>query len=365
MPVLLMVGAGNIGRGFIAPLFSAAGWRVRFADVDAARIAALNRRGSYRVLEVSPAGDRVCLVAPVEGVDAADTHAMAAAWADCDCAAVAVGIANLPRLAPALAAGLRRRGARPLDLLVCENGADPAGVLRAALAAQGAADAPLGLVRTAIGRMIPASRLPDPLDLAAEPWCHLPVERAAFRGAVPEIPHLEAVDDIAAVLAAKLYLHNGTHAALAYAGAVRGHATIDACMRDAGLVAAVRAAGSEVALALARRFGLDCLPMAQAMLSDLLERYRNHRLADPVARVGRDPWRKLARDDRLLGGLSLCLAQGVEPRALAALTRDGLRWHAASDEPDAARWNDLAAPAPRLAALGVPTDAPLWRLLAA
>lgn len=358
MPTLLQFGAGNIGRGFIAPTFAVAGWRVVFVDVAPAVVAALRGRGGYRLLLVDGAQEAVQEVRGVSVIDGADSAAVAAAVAACDLAATAVGLAVLPRLGAAIAAGLAGRAA-PLDILVCENGARAHDVLRAAILAHapGAADR-LGCVRTAIGRMIPPPLAGgDVLDLRVEPYAHLPVERAAFRGSVPAVPGVEAVGDIDLVQAQKLYLHNLTHACLAYGGHLRGHATIPDCMQDAGLVERTRAAALAVCAALERRHGAG--EASRALLEDLLRRYRNRALADPVARVARDPWRKLAADDRLVGAARLCLEQGVEVAPVAAAIAEACRYSAAADEPRAAAWNALDPEVRLAAAAGLDVRHPL------
>jgi mannitol-1-phosphate/altronate dehydrogenase len=48
-PKVLHFGAGNIGRGFIAPLLVASGYHVVFADVDGDTIDKLNAVDSYTV----------------------------------------------------------------------------------------------------------------------------------------------------------------------------------------------------------------------------------------------------------------------------------------------------------------------------
>jgi mannitol-1-phosphate 5-dehydrogenase len=70
----------------------------------------------------------------------------------------------------------------------------------------------------------------------------------------------------------------------------------------------------------------------RAYADDLLARMVNPFLHDSVARVGRDPERKLAWDDRLVGTLRVALEQGVKPSryafgtaaALAVLDRNTL-----------------------------------------
>jgi mannitol-1-phosphate 5-dehydrogenase len=357
MPLLVQFGAGNIGRGFIAPTMAAAHWAVRFIDVDARRIGALRSRGRYRVTEVDAQRRRVIEVADVGGIDASDREAVDAALAECDLAATAVGLAALPAVARAIAAGLALRvpRGRPLDVLVCENGARAAQELRerilAALPAElrERGDALLGTVRASIGRMIPAATGDDPLDLAVEPYACLPVEHAAFKGPIPEVPHLEARADFDLVLGQKLYLHNLTHACLAYVGHLLSRVLIADCASDVVIAAGARAAGDEAAEALARAYGGDEAARAairdenRHLLDDLFVRYRNPVLADPVARVARDPLRKLAADDRLVGAARLCLRHGVRPDAILEHIRLACLYTPAADEPGAERWLALRA----------------------
>jgi mannitol-1-phosphate 5-dehydrogenase len=373
MPVLVQLGAGNIGRGFIAPTFAAAGWKVVFAEVDRARVLALRQRGRYRVIECDGASRREVEVAPVTAVDATDTAAVVGALVGADLVATAVGLAALPKLAPAIAAALvvrLERGGRPLDVLVCENGAHATESLREAVLERvpaeqrAAADAALGTIRASIGRMIPASTGGDPLDIEVEPYACLPVERTAFRGPVPSVPNLDARADFDLVLGQKLYLHNLTHACLAYAGHRRGLALIADCAADAELAAAARRAGDEAAEALARVYGRDDHERAGIrdenadLLDELFTRYRNPALRDPVARVARDPFRKLAADDRLVGAARLCLRAGVAPVDILEHVLDACAYVPAADEPDAQRWTALRARGP-LALLAAATVLPL------
>ncbi|MFM2091268.1 MAG: hypothetical protein RLZZ127_1757 [Planctomycetota bacterium] len=366
MPTLVQVGAGNIGRGFIAPTFAAAGWRVVFIDVAPAVLAALAERGGYRVLLVDGEQETVQTVTGVSGVNGRDLEAAATAIAGADLVATSVGLGALPHAAPALAEGLRRRPVdRPLDILVCENGAQAHTVLRDLILARlpeserAAADRRLGCVRTSIGRMIPPERSGDPLDIRVEPYAKLPVERAAFRGPVPVVPNLYAKDDFDRVLAEKLYLHNLTHACLAYAGHLRGCATIPDCMQHADLVAEVDQVAQEVALAFSRKWGEDAGAEARMIAADLFHRYRNRALSDPVARVARDPWRKLAADDRLVGAARLCLDQGIRPRAICRAIGLALLYTPASDEPRAAEWLALSPSARLSAAAGLTPEDPI------
>ena len=56
MKLAVIIGAGNIGRGFIGQLFSEAGWEVCCLDVAKPVVDALNEAGSYPLDIVSGTG---------------------------------------------------------------------------------------------------------------------------------------------------------------------------------------------------------------------------------------------------------------------------------------------------------------------
>jgi mannitol-1-phosphate 5-dehydrogenase len=67
---------------------------------------------------------------------------------------------------------------------------------------------------------------------------------------------------------------------------------------------------------LLQRYGPE-LAGDRAELEEIVARFENAELDDPVSRVGRDPLRKLGPEDRLLGAAKLAAEAGVQPRRLA------------------------------------------------
>lgn len=138
---------------------------------------------------------------------------------------------------------------------------------------------------------------------------------------------------------AKLYGHNATHALIGYLGRAKGYTTMAGAGEDAGLMAFARDAFiEESGAALCRRHaGADPLFTAAgytAYADDLLERMVNPHLGDTIARVTRDPRRKLGWDDRLIGTIRVALAEDIEPlryakAAAAALEMLGAEGRAA------------------------------------
>jgi mannitol-1-phosphate 5-dehydrogenase len=121
---------------------------------------------------------------------------------------------------------------------------------------------------------------------------------------------------------AKLYGHNAVHALLGYLANARHLKFMSECAGDARLMALARTAFLEESgrALIQRRSGLDPLftPAGyQAYAEDLLVRMVNPYLRDAVERVIRDPRRKLAWDDRLVGTMRLALDAGVTPTRFA------------------------------------------------
>jgi len=335
-------GAGNIGRGFLGQLYFESGYATTFIDVIEDVVRGLHERRAYPLRTVSDA-DETMWIRNVDALHAANTEAVARVVAEASIGSTAVGVNVLPRIAPLLAQGLARRfedpAAPPLNIIVCENLLDAGPFLRGEIWKHLAPrlhpllDEKVGFVEASIGRMVPvmtdAVKAEDPLLVCVEPYCELPVDAEAFRGEVPAIAHMKPLRNFGAYVERKLFVHNMSHAATAYLGALRGHtfiweAVADPCVRDV-----VEQALDESCRGLHARYGLS-LEELRAHGADLLRRYANRALGDQVARVARDPLRKLGRHDRLVGAACMCIEQGVAPEGIALAAAAAMRY----DPPD-------------------------------
>lgn len=339
-------GAGNIGRSFIGRLFAEAGYRVVFIDVDSRLVSLLNERRSYPVVvKQNDRPDQVRLIGGVSAIDGRDREAVIDVLTQADGMATSVGQRGLQAVLPLLAAALELRAANnapPLDLIIAENLRSGAAWFRqnlGPLLPEGFdLDSRLGLVETSIGKMVPImpqdALNEDPLQLFAEPYDTLIVDRLGFRREVPALAGLKPVNNITAWVDRKLFLHNMSHAALAYLG-YQANPELIYCwqaMEPPAVVDAVRAALLQSAAALNRAYP-DDLPQEElaAHADDLLNRYCNRALGDTLHRVGRDLGRKLAREDRLIGACLLAAKHGLPFDSLVPPIRAALKF-AAPDE---------------------------------
>jgi mannitol-1-phosphate 5-dehydrogenase len=324
-------GAGNIGRGFIAQLFHESGYEVVFIDVIPEIVEALNARHEY-VIRIVGKGAQDVPITDVRAVDGRERETVAAEIAACEVACTAVGAGALKRLAPNLAAGLllrHRQGGGPLNILICENLHDAQDVLRALVAEHLPADerdeilAKTGFVQAVVSRMVPLQTpIQNPkskiqnLDIRVEAYKRLPVDGPAIVGALPPIVGVEPVPNFEAHVERKLYTHNCAHATLGYLGWIREYTYGYEALSDSDIRFTLDKVMEETGTALIRKHGFDPTEHA-AHVADLMERFTNRELGDTCFRLARDPLRKLAPDDRLVGAARLCETQQVKPLALS------------------------------------------------
>lgn len=245
-----------------------------------------------------------------------------------------------------LAAGLQRKIAidgPPAVVYAAENDPHAAAKLEAAVLAMippGAHAAVAAKVRfgdTVIGKMSGIIAPPDTLDgltpitpdsdraFLVEAFNRILVARPGFGADVSFRRGLTVFveqDDLRPFEDTKFFTHNATHALGAYLGQVCGLVTMDQLVAQPGMLPFLRAAMlEEVGPGLRARYaGRDALFSAAgfaAYVDDLLARMTNPYLRDQVARVARDPARKLGWADRLLGAMRLAHGAGVPPQRYA------------------------------------------------
>ncbi|MBE6974333.1 MAG: mannitol dehydrogenase [Ruminococcaceae bacterium] len=335
MKKAVMYGGGNIGRGFIGALLSQSGYEVTFIDVAEPVIRHLQEHGRYPIRIVSTEGHQDVWV---EHVTAANGNLPEAvdAIAECDIMATAVGARILKFIVPNIVAGLRKRWAMnkgPLNIIICENLNDANKILEGMLKDQLSEeekvrfDETVGLVEASIGRMVPVQteemKDGEPMRVCVESYGFLPVDKAAFKGQIPEIKNMVPFEPFDFYIKRKLFIHNMGHATCAYLGDLLGLEYIYEAIAVPEIRILVQNAMQESAMALSGHYGV---PMAglQAHITDLLYRFTNKALKDTCQRVGGDPARKLSPADRLIGSSLLALEEGIAPAYITVGAAAGL-----------------------------------------
>jgi len=337
MKKAIMYGGGNIGRGFIGALLSQSGYEVTFIDVAEPVVKALQENHTYPVRYVSSEGHKDVWIQNVTAVNGNDTEAATDAIANCDIMATAVGARILKFIVPNIVAGLRKRWAMnkdPLNIIICENLMDANKVLEGMLKEQlteeecAKFDETVGLVEASIGRMVPVQteemKDGEPLRVCVESYGFLPVDKAAFKGKVPEITNMVPYDPFDFYIKRKLYVHNMGHATCAYLGDLLGLEYIYQAIDVPEVRILVHNAMLESALALSKKYGASLYDL-QLHITDLLQRFTNAALKDTCQRVGGDPARRLSPAVRLIVAFLSAVEMGITPAYITVGAAAGLK----------------------------------------
>ena len=335
MKKAVMYGGGNIGRGFIGILFSQSGYEVTFIDVAEPVVRALQENKQYPIRVVSTGGHEDVWIKNVTAANGNLPEAVEAI-ANCDIMATAVGARILKFIVPNIVAGLRKRwelGMGSLNIIICENLNDANKILEGMLKAQltdeeqAKFDATVGLVEASIGRMVPVQtdemKDGEPLRVCVERYDFLPVDKAAFKGEIPEIKNMVPYEPFDFYIKRKLFVHNMGHATCAYLGGILGVDYIYQAIAMPEVRVLVQNAMQESAMTLHKHYRAD-LAKLQEHITDLLFRFTNEALKDTCQRVGADPARKLNSTDRLVGSSLLALKEGITPAYISVGTAAGL-----------------------------------------
>lgn len=319
-------GAGNIGRGFIGKLLADAGCEVMFADVNQVVVDALRERGTYDVRVVGESS-RIEKVRNVSAIRSTDPQ-LVDLIAQSDLVTTAVGPALLERIAPSIAAGICQRMAmgetRALNVIACENMVRASTALkdfvfeRVPQAFHAAANTHVGFADSAVDRIVPPASgdETDPLAVTVEEFSEWIVDRTQLKHWQASIPGMELTDNLMAFIERKLFTLNTGHAITAYLGVLHGHDTISEAIANPAIIQTVRAAMEESGEVLIRRYGFDPAKHS-SYIGKILLRFANPWLSDQVQRVGREPIRKLGRNDRLIRPLLGALEYGTAHSELA------------------------------------------------
>jgi mannitol-1-phosphate 5-dehydrogenase len=318
MKKVLHFGAGNIGRGFFGQIYYEAGWEIIFADLAESLIQTLNTNQSYPLWIVGD-HDEHLTIERCSGISLKERESIIQKALSADLISTAVGANNLKKLVPLLKDIIIKKASEDssstINIVIGEN------LLHSSFLLHGWLQETLpekfhpyllsqvGLVETVLSRMVPVVpedvRAKEPLLVMVEPYKTLPVAKKSFRGGLPEIPGFSFVENLKPYEEMKLFIHNLSHAGFAYFGKRCNRLYLWESVKDNDTRRKVEDAFKEVREAISKKHRIS-IEELNAYYQDLLLRFQNQRLGDTVARVARDPIRKLGKNDRIIGAALLC-----------------------------------------------------------
>ncbi len=348
MKKMVLFGAGNIGRSFIGQLFSRSGYEVVFIDIMEPIIEALNKRRSYNVV-IKGDKEEIIKVTNVCGILASDKEKAVEEVSTADIIASCVGNNALPHIIPLIAEGLVRRYERDknlsLDIIIALNMRNAAEYFKKELSKITGNDYPLnslvGLVETSIGKMVPImtkeDREADILQIFAEPYNNLILDKKAFKNPIPDVRGLSPKDNMKAWVDRKLFIHNLGHAAISYLGYLydRKFIYLHEALAVKKLYDRTRETMMQSAEILMKKYpGEFTKKDLEDHIDDLLKRFMSKALGDTIHRVGRDLIRKLGAEDRLAGAIKMGLEHNMNVDKILYALVCGFYFRAADESGD-------------------------------
>lgn len=304
MDIIVQFGAGNVGRGHIGHIFSRAGYKVIFADIDEELISSLRKSGYYTVRLIGKSiREEVVDNFEIYHTER-DKDIILDYLSHSKIISTAVGTNIYLTLAPIIAEGIRRHIPVPCNVIACENFYRSTERLKEEISRH-LTFIPnwIGFPNVEIGRIVPPGGK-DRLTVSVEDYDEFLIEKSAFVGPLLDIKGIEFVDRFDLFWKRKIYTLNMGHAVLGYLGYLKGYVDVSQAIRDSWIREVLVGALDEVK-ALLLILGLEKESIDQ-YLEMALDRFANEKLGDTVYRVGRDPIRKLRPDDRLVGPALEC-----------------------------------------------------------
>ena len=307
MKKAIQFGAGNIGRGFIGALLSKAGYHVVFADVNKEVIEKINEDKFYTIHVM----DVECTEEKIENISGviSTSDDILKEIVEAEIITTAVGPVVLPRIAPTIAKGIQLRkeaGLKSfLNIIACENAIKASSQLEEEVKKHlneeeiKYLEEFVGFPNCSVDRIVPPVKSENILDVVVERFYEWNVEEKAFKGSIPQIEGMNLADNLMAYIERKLFTLNTGHAITAYFGYLKGYNTIDESIKDEVIHDFVKKAMTESGQGLIAKYNFDEEAHLK-YIDKIIGRFKNPYLKDDVARVGREPLRKLNENDRLI-----------------------------------------------------------------
>ncbi|MBP1047706.1 mannitol-1-phosphate 5-dehydrogenase [Enterococcus sp. BWM-S5] len=340
MKTAVHFGAGNIGRGFIGWLLSAAGYEVVFADVNQKVIDAINEKKEYQVVLANEQQDSF-LVKNIRALNSEkDQTQLIREIAKADIVTTAVGATILPYLAETIAKGIKLRSVseQPLTIIACENMIGGSSLLKKEVyqkldeSEQVYAEKHVAFPDSAVDRIVPDQKHDDLLTVTVEPFYEWVVEELPQMDRAPKIPGMTYVPDLTPYIERKLFTVNTGHAVTAYFGYIKNIDSIEDAIHNEKVLFIVRSALEETGALLEKKFQFSHKEH-QEYIDKIIDRFKNPYVSDYVVRVGRSPIRKIGENDRFIQpARQFVEAFNETPKALAIAIAAALKFENPSDE---------------------------------
>ncbi|MFH1318666.1 MAG: hypothetical protein ABIH71_06595, partial [Candidatus Omnitrophota bacterium] len=325
-PQAVVFGIGGIGRGYLGEILNISGYRVAFIDKNEETVKLLNCKGCYelKVYDVNKTTVERVMVNNVKAIALNQKRKVIEIISRVRLVFVATHIAVYKEIAFLVAEGVEKRikdeNFVPVNIIVCSNNSKMADYLRELImehiniSLRKSVNKVLGTADSVNDRIVPYNirylDRNDSLSIVTEPrYYFLEIDREGLKGDITSIKSIEGVrltNNMSFLKERKLFSLNTAHAVCAYLGYLREYTYIHEAIGDPQINKTVRNVLFEITRAMVKKWHLGKDDRDEYIrVEDILGRFSNEGLNDPIVRVARNPVSKLGYDERLMGAVRL------------------------------------------------------------
>lgn len=293
----VIIGAGQTGRGFIAPFIEKSKYNYCFVDKDKSLVERLSKKSSYDVKYYNE--EKSPLTIENKKYYYSESDAAKEVISEADFIITAIGSDNIKDIIPLLSAGikLRSNNEENLSILLCENGIDTKQPLTEARIDANISEA-----------VIFATTLQseeNSLDLYTEDYPNIPYD-ASVQNIVISVDEFVPEDNFSNLIQRKIYTYNFLSAVVSYLGYYKGYKYLSEAAYDRDIELFVERSIKPLNRAISIFYAVGY--KEQQQFSELaIKKFKNKEIVDTISRNIRDTARKLGPTERLVQPLKMSL----------------------------------------------------------
>lgn len=328
---ILIVGAGNIGRGVIGGLFAKADYKLYIYDIMQERMEQLAKQGQYLVERVGADEKERILVKKIQVLDCSDTMDLVQHMEQIDLVACCVYEGAFKNICESLSEAIRKRvksEKENLNVLLCVNALGAPDyfnkhikeLLKDDVDATKYFEKKVGVCQVMVGMAAmpstPELLEEDPFAVTTRLGGHIGVDEEAFKGEFPVVESVNMVKKANAQIYRKVYTGNMKHCMTAFLGHAKGYRYISDCFDDEFIEECINGAFYEAEAAIQNEYHFD-EEERKSWIDSIIRAKKNKNLKDSLTRVAAKPAAKLERTNRFVGPALMCLKYNILPYYLA------------------------------------------------
>lgn len=285
----VIFGAGQTGRGFLAPILQENGIDITFIDKDKKLIQLLNEYKSYSVSFYNNKKPRLN-VTHFEAYWTEDEH-IVEILSEADLILTCVGANNISDLIPFIQKSLsKRKDENKLKILCCENGVN---------VKQPLIDNLENIqVSEAIIFCTTLKPKDNALDLDSEYYPELPYDHLGGEFHLP-IKRFSAIEQFNDLIQRKIYTYNCLSAVISYLGFYKGYDIYADAANDDEISEIISECLPNLNRALSKKYDLS-YEVQKEFSRFALNKFKNKSIVDTIERNGRNAERKLNSNERVV-----------------------------------------------------------------